>query len=67
MIMTLETIQPINSNESLEKVLNFLMTPTIHNEIEHLSTHLSFSKGAGWTMSTRLNMKNWSVSKRKKQ
>ena len=46
MTMTLEVSQPIKSHESLEKVFNFLMTPTMHNEIERLSAHFRISKGS---------------------
>jgi hypothetical protein len=45
-MMTLEVPQPIKSHESLEKVFNVLMTPTMHNQIEHLSVHLRISKGS---------------------
>ena len=46
MTMTLEVPQPIKSHESLEKVFNFLMTPSMHKKIEHLSKHLRISKGS---------------------
>jgi hypothetical protein len=46
MTMTLEVPQPIKSHEPLEKVFNFLMTPTMYAQMEYFSAGLSMSKGA---------------------